>query len=267
MPFIHRNERILRATPSAAGPTLAKKPVWRWLCCASSAALLILLVVGFAVKCAEASWLLAVGFYSFSIYSCHFGSEFYYFGCPKPIIWYAWWLHFTTLGPFHQLRDTVGDHGSSRKDKWESETRFLLISGWFLDFILTAFWASMGLIICLFWACFQVTFCIGFRVGLLSAGALKTRFSCGKYCKNHVFAKIVLWWFESRFLVFFGGLEGGFSDISVLETGLKIKCFSRLPWGSWMAAQNKEMTGSGVKRSVWIGSNNHQTTSWVITLA
>ena len=28
-----------------------------------------------------------------------------------------------------QLGDTLGDHGSSRKDTWESETRFLLISG------------------------------------------------------------------------------------------------------------------------------------------
>ena len=86
-------------------------------------------VLWFPVKCAEASWLLEVGFYCFSSYSCHFGREFCYFGCPKPIIWYACWLHFTTLGPFCQLGDTLGDHGSSRKDTWESETRFLLISG------------------------------------------------------------------------------------------------------------------------------------------
>ena len=35
------------------------------------------------------------------------------------------WDHFVSF----QLGDTLGDHGSSRKDTWESETRFLLISG------------------------------------------------------------------------------------------------------------------------------------------
>ena len=101
-------------------------------------------VLWFPVKCAETSWLLEVGFYCLSSYSCHFGREFSYFGCPKPIIWYVCWLHFTTLEPFCQLGDTLGDHGSSRKHTWGSETRFSLISGWFLDPILRAFWGSMG---------------------------------------------------------------------------------------------------------------------------
>ena len=30
-------------------------------------------------------------------------------------------------GPFCQLGDTMGDHGSSRKDTWGPETRFLVI--------------------------------------------------------------------------------------------------------------------------------------------
>ena len=34
----------------------------------------------------------------FSTYSCYFGHGCCYFGCPKPIIWQAWCLHFTTLG-------------------------------------------------------------------------------------------------------------------------------------------------------------------------
>ena len=52
-----------------------------------------------------------------------------------------------------------------------------------------------------------------------------------------------------------------------LETGLKIECFSRSLWGSWMAPENKVIGGSVVKMPVWIGTNNLSTTSWVITLA
>ena len=62
------------------------------------------------------SWLLEVGFYCFSAYSCHFGREFCYFGCPKPIIWYACWLHFTTLGPFCHF--SAGGHP---RGLWEQQ--------------------------------------------------------------------------------------------------------------------------------------------------
>ena len=69
------------------------------------------------------------------------------------------------------------------------------------------------------------------------------------------------------FWCFLEALGAGFLSFSALETGLKIECFSRSPWGSWMAPENKGMTGSMVKKSIWVGSNNLSITSWVITLA
>ena len=56
-----------------------------------------------------------------------------------------------------------------------------------------SFLSSDGLNSVFFGACFQVTFCIDFWMELLAVGALGTRFSCGRSCKNHVFAKIVFW--------------------------------------------------------------------------
>ena len=53
------------------------------------------------------------------------------------------------------------------------------------------------------------------------------------------------------FLCFLEALGTGFLTFSALEAGLKIECFLRSPWGSWMAPQNKGTTGSGVKRLVW----------------
>ena len=82
---------------------------------------------GFPVKCVEASWLLELVFYCFSSYSCYFGHEFCYFGCPKPIIWRPVASILPPWGPFCHLGDTLGDHGSSRKDTWVSEARFLVI--------------------------------------------------------------------------------------------------------------------------------------------
>ena len=69
------------------------------------------------------------------------------------------------------------------------------------------------------------------------------------------------------FSCFLKALGAGCPSFSALETGLKIECFSRSPWGSWMAPENKATGGRGVKMVVWIGSNNLSTTSWVITLA
>ena len=66
----------LRPLPPA--PTLGKRAAWRGLCCASSSALLSLLVVGcfecfgFPVKCPEASCFLEVVFYGFSNPEDHF---------------------------------------------------------------------------------------------------------------------------------------------------------------------------------------------------
>ena len=44
-----------------------------------------------------------------------------------------------------------------------------------------------------FWSLFPGDFLHRFLMELLTAGALKTRFSLGRYCKKHVFAKIVYW--------------------------------------------------------------------------
>ena len=43
-------------------------------------------------------------------------------------------------------------------------------------------------------------------------------------------------------LCFLEALRTGFLSFSALETGLKILCFLRSPWGSWMAPENKGMT-------------------------
>ena len=32
------------------------------------------------------------------VLSRHFGHGYYYFGCPKPFVWQAWCLHFSTFG-------------------------------------------------------------------------------------------------------------------------------------------------------------------------
>ena len=62
-------------------------------------------------------------------------------------------------------------------------------------------------------------------------------------------------------------LGAGFLSFSALETGLKIRCFSRSSWGSRLAPENKDTGGSGVKMMLLIRTNNLSTTSWVITLA
>ena len=69
------------------------------------------------------------------------------------------------------------------------------------------------------------------------------------------------------FWCFLEALGAGFLSFSALQAGLKIECFSRSPWGSWMAPENKDTGGSVVKSPVWGRSNNLSTTSWVITLA
>ena len=50
------------------------------------------------------------------------------------------------------------------------------------------------------------------------------------------------------FLCFLEALGTGFLTFSALETGLEIECFSRSPWGSWMAPENKAMGVSAGKK-------------------
>ena len=49
------------------------------------------------------------------------------------------------------------------------------------------------------------------------------------------------------FWCFLEAMGAGFLSFSALETGLKIECFSRSPWGSWMAPENQGMTVSAGK--------------------
>ena len=55
---------------------------------------------------------------------------------------------------------------------------------------------------------------------------------------------------RAEFLCFLEALGAGFLSFSALETGLKIECFSRSPWGSWMAPENKATGGGGVNMAV-----------------
>ena len=141
-------------------------------------------------------------------------------------------LHFTTLGtilsawghpggPWEQQEGHVGVRSKTFSD-------FGLILGSHFESLLS----SDELISVFFWSLFPGHFFHRFLMELLTAGALKTRFSRGRYCKNHVFAKIIFWCFEGRILVFFRGPGSRFSDFSALETGLKIQCFPRSLWGS-----------------------------------
>ena len=51
-----------------------------------------------------------------------------------------------------------------------------------------------------------------------------------------------LFFFFLFILVDMEALGAGFLIVSALEIGLKILCFSRFLWGSWMAPQNKGTT-------------------------
>ena len=84
-----------------------------------------------------------------------------------------------------------------------------------------SFLSSDGLNSVFFWSLFPGHFLHRFLMELLTAGALKTRFSWGKYCKNHAFTKTVFWCFEGRFVVFFGGPGDRFSDLFCLGNRLE----------------------------------------------
>ena len=71
-------------------------------------------------------------------------------------------------------------------------------------------------------------------------GLAKTMFSQKSFIGD---SRIDFW----RFLEVLGA---GLLSFSALETGLKIECFSRSSWGSWVAPENKGTGGSVVKRSI-----------------
>ena len=107
--------------------------------------------------------------------------------------YYLVWL----LAPFYDPGTILSAWGHPRGPWEQQEGHVGVRSKIFSDFGLIlgphfeSFLSSDGLNSVFFGACFQVTFCIDFLMELLTVGALKTRFSLGAYCKNHVFAKIV----------------------------------------------------------------------------
>ena len=151
---------MLRATPSAAGLSLGRRAAWWWLCDARWDALLGLLVFGcfdfllFLVECVEAGWLLQVSLQAF-------------------FLKYSW-------GPWEK---------QERHVRVRSQIFVILRS--FEDPILRAFCVQMDWILLLVLACFQFTFCAGYRVEILTVGVIKTRSSFRRYCKNHPFANRV----------------------------------------------------------------------------
>ena len=60
------------------------------------------------------------------------------------------------------------------------------------------------------------------------------------------------------FSCFLEALGSLFLNFSASETGLKIDCFLRSPWGSWMAPENKVTGGSGVKIRFGSGVTTYQ---------
>ena len=94
-----------------------------------------------------------------------------------------------------------------------------------------SFLSSDGLNSVFFWSLFPGHFLHRFLMELLTAGALKTRFSLGRYCKNMFSQKTFIGDSRADFFCFLEALGAGFLSFSALETGLKIQCFSRSLWG------------------------------------
>ena len=88
-------------------------------------------------------------------------------------------------------------------------------------------------------------------------GIAKTMFSQKSFIGD---SRVDFWCFLEALGVFF-------LTFSVLETGMKSRCFSRSSWGARLAPGNKGPGGSVVKMMLLGRSNNLSTTSWVITLA
>ena len=102
---------------------------------------------------------------------------------------------------------------------------------------------------------------------LLTVGALKQGFRQEGIAKTMFSQKSFTDDLRVDSVCFWEALGAGFLSFCAMETGLKLQCFSRSPWGSWMTPGNKVTDGSVVIMLVWVRSNNLSITSWVITLA
>ena len=119
-------------------------------------------------------------------------TRFLLFWAPRTYHLEACCLHFSTLetilsawghpeGPWEQQEGHVGARGKIFSD-------FGMILGHYFEIFLS----SDGFNSMFFWSLFPCQFLHRFFIELLAVGALGTRFSSGRYCKNDVFAKIVL---------------------------------------------------------------------------
>ena len=94
--------------------------------------------------------------------------------------------------PFWPLGDPLGDHRSSVKDTWGSRNHIFSDLGMILGPHFESCLGSDGLNSIFVQACVRAIFCTDCLIEILTVARLKTRSSYGKYCENHVFAKVVL---------------------------------------------------------------------------
>ena len=139
-------------------------------------------LVGFPVKCVEAGWLpKRIMFAGLAVFLIAVP-----FGFPKRIICRTCCLHFGTLGAILTAWGHPG--GPSEQQGAHVELPNLIYKDFELIVLGSDVLHSM-----FFRTCFQVAFCVDFRMESLIVGGIKTRLSYGMYCKNNVFAKNVFW--------------------------------------------------------------------------
>ena len=122
--------------------------------------------------------------------------------------------HFGTLGPIWNLGDTLGDHGSSRKDTWGSEARFFRDFGLILGPHFESFLSSDGLNSVFFWTLFPGHFLHRFCNGIIVSWGSENKVFARKVLQKPCFRKnrllvirgsifCVFWKPGSRFSEFF----------------------------------------------------------------
>ena len=110
--------------------------MWWWLCGASLLAHLpcwvywsfvVLSVLVFLWEVQKQVWFWRLVFTAFSLIALTFDTDIAILGAQNLSFGRVRASFLPLWGPFCQLGDTLGDHGSSRKDTWGSKARFLVI--------------------------------------------------------------------------------------------------------------------------------------------
>ena len=149
------------------------------------------------MKCGEASWLLEVGDYGFSIFSRYLGHGFCYCGCPKPIIWQAWCLWSQTWGPFWQLGDTLGT--SAGGGHMRVQRQIIIDFGTILGPPIESFWGWDGLNSMFCSGLFPGNFLHWFLSGIIHSWSSENKVFVRKVLQKQCFRK-------NRFLVIRGSI-------------------------------------------------------------